>query len=318
MNLSRLSIFNFSRLILNEKIYNFLVNNQIISEILSFPKNESNIFFHTIENFFQITFSNNIIQKIRNDKYYLTYKGTEIITKEEISYTFFKLTSYINLKERATAILFKQTEGKIEGFNSTEMKFPPIFYKINQKKNSILKEKYQIPKLEIIEDWINYLEGVFNNLQTVNGEQNTLIEVYLIQAMIYYLIEQDEEQCKIICEKISNYINNNVFLFLSPENLIIVHTWLGILSEKRNYAEAEQHFIMAILVIHKLYGDPRGRGSNVIPWELFITLKLSIMLRSQNKIQDAEYIEEIYDATFLGINNKERLFYNYFYYYYYF
>jgi len=36
---------------------------------------------------------------------------------------------------------------------------------------------------------------------------------------------------------------------------------------------------MALLGIHKLYGDPRGRGSSVTPWELFVAWRLSLISR---------------------------------------
>jgi hypothetical protein len=37
--------------------------------------------------------------------------------------------------------------------------------------------------------------------------------------------------------------------------------------------------MMALMIIHKLYGDPRGRGNLSAPWELFITNRLSIITR---------------------------------------
>lgn len=54
--------------------------------------------------------------------------------------------------------------------------------------------------------------------------------------------------------------------------------------------------MMGLLALHKLYGDPRGRGSTVIPWELFLVWRLSIIARLQGKKHDAEYVEELYDS----------------------
>jgi len=36
---------------------------------------------------------------------------------------------------------------------------------------------------------------------------------------------------------------------------------------------------MALLSIHRLYGDPRGRGNQVLPWELFILWRIGIVAR---------------------------------------
>ena len=60
---------------------------------------------------------------------------------------------------------------------------------------------------------------------------------------------------------------------------------------------------MALFRVHKIYGDPRGRWSWSIPWELFLTWRLSIISRLQGKLHDAEYVEEIYDSTLLGLKN---------------
>ncbi|EGR28585.1 regulator of chromosome condensation, putative [Ichthyophthirius multifiliis] len=63
---------------------------------------------------------------------------------------------------------------------------------------------------------------------------------------------------------------------------------------------------MALLSIHKLYGDPRGRGSQIVPWEQFIVWRLSIIARQQQKIHDAEYLEEIFDQKKDNNNNIEK------------
>lgn len=76
---------------------------------------------------------------------------------------------------------------------------------------------------------------------------------------------------------------------------------MGLLTEKKTLVESEQNYLMALISIHKLYGDPRGRGSTAIPWEILITWRLSIISRLQNKIHDAEYVEELYDSTLLGL-----------------
>jgi hypothetical protein len=55
-----------------------------------------------------------------------------------------------------------------------------------------------------------------------------------------------------------------------------VHTWLGILSETR-LIECEQNYLTALMIIHKIFGDPRGRGATGVAWELFLTFRLSII-----------------------------------------
>ena len=63
--------------------------------------------------------------------------------------------------------------------------------------------------------------------------------------------------------------------------------------------------MMAMFMIHKLYGDPRGRGTSSLPWQLFICWRLSIISRLQGKVNDAEYIEELYDATLISTRKNK-------------
>ena len=116
-----------------------------------------------------------------------------------------------------------------------------------------------------------------------------------------YFVDQDEEQCKLISEKTFNFATP----LSSPEMVIVIHTWAGILSETKSLPESEQHYMMALLALHKLYGDPRGRGGVAVPWELFLTWRLSIIARLQQKSHDSEYVEELFDATVLSLKSHE-------------
>lgn len=129
------------------------------------------------------------------------------------------------------------------------------------------------------------------------------MEIYVIQILIQYFIERDEEQCKILIDKIIGSMNQTPLC--TPELIVIVHTILGMLSEGKALLEAEQNYMMAILSIHKLFGDPRGRGAIGVPWELFLCWRLSIITRLQGKIHDAEYVEELFDATALSISENK-------------
>mmetsp|Transcript_24849 Transcript_24849/g.22032 ORF Transcript_24849/g.22032 Transcript_24849/m.22032 type:complete len:98 (+) Transcript_24849:1210-1503(+) len=80
-----------------------------------------------------------------------------------------------------------------------------------------------------------------------------------------------------ILEKINAIVNNSPVC--SPELMITIHTWFGILTENKLFVECEQSYTMALLSLHRLYGDPRGRGGYGTPWELFITWRLSILSR---------------------------------------
>ena len=176
-------------------------------------------------------------------------------------------------------------------------------FNTNNSMDSQLKFKYTIPDIDILNDWILCLETICNGLQCLEGDNTVLLEAYILQVLETYFLEQDEEQCKIILEKLVNYLNTS--LLCEPEIVVIVHTLLGLIYETKALVECEQNYMMALLTLHKLYGDPRGRGGNGIPWELFVTWRLSIITRLQGKIHDAEYVEELYDSTVLNLKRNK-------------
>lgn len=157
---------------------------------------------------------------------------------------------------------------------------------------------------ETINDWVVLIEGVLNGLYTADGHQNFLIEAYIIQLVLLFFGENDNENqlTSTILERINTYVNTSPVC--SPELMITIHTWFGLLSENKLFAECEQSYAVALLALHKLYGDPRGRGAYGTPWELFISWRLSILSRLQGKLHDAEYSEELFDSTAIGLRDN--------------
>lgn len=222
----------------------------------------------------------------------------------------------MSLRERAYLILIRQSYNKIPKYQF-EHTLPSSLYKskgsINVLDNtsifntnsldSQLKGKYFIPDIDILNDWVLCLETICNSLQCLEGDNIVLLEAYILQILVTYFLEQDEEQCKLILEKLVNYLNSS--LLCEPEIVVIVHTLLGLIYETKALVECEQNYMMSLLTLHKLYGDPRGRGASGVPWELFVTWRLSIITRLQSKIHDAEYVEELYDATLLNLKKNQ-------------
>ena len=60
-------------------------------------------------------------------------------------------------------------------------------------------------------------------------------------------------------------------------------------------------YVMSMILCHKMYGDPRGRGCRGRVIELFLTWRLSIIYRIRNKLTEAEYVEEIFDAVLCSL-----------------
>ena len=61
--------------------------------------------------------------------------------------------------------------------------------------------------------------------------------------------------------------------------------------------DCQRNYLVALLVLHKVFGDPRGRGAVGTAIELFVTWRLSIIQRMQGKTADAEMVEELFDSV---------------------
>ena len=106
--------------------------------------------------------------------------------------------------------------------------------------------------------------------------------------------EENIESAKQLYDKIFN-IMNQVSLF-APEDLVTIYIVGGLLMENTAFVEAEERYVIALLLLQKIYGDPRGRGCRGHAIQLFLCWRLSILCRLQNKIEDAEYVEELFDV----------------------
>ena len=74
--------------------------------------------------------------------------------------------------------------------------------------------------------------------------------------------------------------------------------------------ESEKSYLTALICLFQLIGDPRGRGNFSIPFMLLVTWKLSLMslCLENRKVHDAEFSEELFDATLCNLTNHQMLF----------
>jgi hypothetical protein len=64
-----------------------------------------------------------------------------------------------------------------------------------------------------------------------------------------------------------------------------------------------------MICFFQLYGDPRGRGNFSVPYNLFLSWKLSLLsLAEDKKVHDSEFAEELFDATLMCLSNHKSVF----------
>jgi hypothetical protein len=71
--------------------------------------------------------------------------------------------------------------------------------------------------------------------------------------------------------------------------------------------ESEKNYLTSLTCLFQLIGDPRGRGNHSVPMMLLVTWKLCLLSLSieNRKVHDAEFSEELFDATLFNLNNHK-------------
>ncbi len=307
--LHRMRIYDIAKRLLDTRSFDSYLSAELISTVINTGCLQAGLFLDACEYHLKLSFATEVIRQIRNDKFINWVSAYAQPIKTIDINIIFSAESYSTVRERCYLLLLKLLPTFPQQSQvPMELVVPSSLYKL-RKPNSgnfecFLKEYYEFPGLEILNDWVVLLESILNGLCTCDGDQMFLIEAYLIQLVLAFFSENDlDNQLSLsILERINTYVNNSPVC--SPELTITIHTWFGILSESKLFVECEQSYTMALLALHKLYGDPRGRGGVGTPWELFITWRLSILSRLQGKIHDAEYAEELFDATAMTLKDN--------------
>lgn len=297
---------------LNE--FDSLMSSETLKDVLNLAYYNAHIFIDAIQHHFNVCLSYDIIRQVKNDKFaYILSLLAPPIRHVDIS-VIFQCDPYLTLKEKSYLLFLKLFPASPPTSSTPiELNLPSALYKLRKFKiepgeqplftyDCFLREYYELPDIEVLNDWVVLLESALNGVMTIFSEQNFLMDTYILQILNSFFLESDDQGCLAILDKIN--LAMNTASLCSPELTIITQTLYGILYEPKHFVECEQNYMVAILTLHKLYGDPRGRGGRGTPWELFITWRLSILSRLQGKIHDAEYVEELYDATLMTLKEN--------------
>lgn len=74
----------------------------------------------------------------------------------------------------------------------------PTYYFDDQSKTNmgntmtVLKSFYEIPNLDIVNEWVLFLESLLKEVFSVNGSEQVLLEALVYQAILTYFFEQDQ------------------------------------------------------------------------------------------------------------------------------
>jgi len=310
--LHRMRVLDYARKHLDSKTFELYLSQDTIKTLINLPCLHASSFLDAISYHCSLSINYEILRQVRNDKYIHWISAQGLAIKPSDLNVFYINDAYLTTYERCFLKLIPNLRGSSSS-QSIELPLPPSLYKLRKAKrydnetfqtDCFLRESYELPNIEVLNDWIVALQSSLNCLYTPDSQQNLLIEAYYLQMVLAFFGEADSDNqlSQNIIDQINNLVNNSPLA--SPELTIIINTWYAILSESKSFSECEQSYTIALLILHKLYGDPRGRGTLAAPWELFITWRLSILARLQGRTHDAEYSEELFDASLLSLREN--------------
>lgn len=139
--------------------------------------------------------------------------------------------------------------------------------------NKYLKSHYSFNKIEVIKDWKNNSEILFNDIITNdNAESCNLYSLFIL--LVYHIyIDFDYNLAKELLNKIKDNLKN--FYSYKFEDLACINLLEAAIVEKKNYIESEEFITKCLIFTLFLFGDPRGRNAQGSNFLLFPFWKIS-------------------------------------------
>jgi len=64
---------------------------------------------------------------------------------------------------------------------------------------TVLQPFYEVPSIELVEEWVMILESTLKEVFAVHGEEQVLLEALIYQALLIYFYKEDfEEMLKVL------------------------------------------------------------------------------------------------------------------------
>ena len=324
--LSKSMLMEPARALLDPDDLSEFLKNDIFEEICLSPLKNLTLFFEGLVDILGFEFSSEVLNVIRKDKFCLYI--SPCLKKLQICDVFgpvVRQQSVVSLTDYVFIVLeriLSSRVGQVEGFS--HMKLSAYFLgkqdflipsgrnndkeatKRTDKRSDSLKIGPGSPQepinVEDIKDWILQLEPILCSIKSMKSEQAVLLDCYIV-LIIFQIFDGSIGAAKSIYDKLVNQLNQQTLY--NSQSLICIYTLGGILLEELSLSEAEQQYILALLVCNRCWGDPRGRGASGRPIQLFLAWRLSILCRLQDKTLDAEYVEQMFDGVLLGLAEND-------------
>ena len=200
-------------------------------------------------------------------------------------------------------------------YNYEDLEEPHELYNKNKENTDFsiykgLKSSYIISNVQILYNWFEYLESIFSNIQSHNGNiQHLLLISFFLKFIFSFFIEKSIEKSKIILSKIKQIYKGAFGYMISLNDLGLIFLLEGLINDKSDelsFKEKEAFYSKSLILFLMHYGDPRGRKNDSSEMLLLPILKI------MNKIYEIEkdsliydYFKEMYLSLDYNIKNKK-------------
>ena len=146
----------------------------------------------------------------------------------------------------------------------------------------LLKNAYEMPNLEMLNQWIMILESTLKDVVSVEGDESVLLEALFYQVMLLRFFERDFDGA---VKKLNQIHELMTGLAKCPQELVLaVELCIALHFEQKDRVESEKNYLIGLVHSFYLYGDPRGRGNSSTPLMLLFAWKLALMSYGEGKI----------------------------------
>ena len=295
----------------------FFKTSEIIEKILSCPSRHPKSFFLSLEHQLNIKLDTQLLIQSGNDPHTYLKSPVRFLSSQILSFTC-KFNCILSVKEETflelinlssklvhlddlissgndSQILLFHKESEL---TTSELIFPGDLYSKNL---LYFNDNYPMPSVSSLESWLSLWQEIYNDVITPSGSESVVLEILIKIIQIHTSSSRNQDLIQNYLNQFNKYLDESIFV--TAESVISYYMSLGLNYDKTDPSLAEQSYITALLLLTRLYGDPRGRNNIGVPWQMTAAWKLSKISREEKRIQDAQLAEEHFDSIFVNTSS---------------
>mmetsp|Transcript_17351 Transcript_17351/g.31250 ORF Transcript_17351/g.31250 Transcript_17351/m.31250 type:complete len:1278 (-) Transcript_17351:12412-16245(-) len=294
--------------------FEYLLSPEIIMDVYSSATKAPSLFLEALELHCGFEFKADLISKAKSDNYSFVMRE-QTVDKAMVDRLVIKLLEPLSLREESYIFLLRtpkehgRANRMLDDLDSSEVSFsineekldlafeipfPSCLYKCSG--SGLFKDSYELPPLQVLHAWYSTSELLLEALVTVQGSESISVEQAQWFFMRLYFEEKDMSTCKELLNKSFKMLNR---CLLIPAELVAAHYMLtGLVYEINDPTHAEKYYASAVILMMKISGDPRGRGSYGLPWMIPATWKLAKIAKDDGRHKDWHVAQELFEAGY--------------------